>query len=210
MSLYRFDNEHLFKLFIILNCFSIPNNTEKNEFSVTLCTHKTIIVLAYSYNGILFPFHSTDLPAGCLNVLSVFFQSIQFSSNLVFLFIILVNPPYQNIPMAQTIPNEPVSPNPVPPSYQVPFLFILSTNRVMPLKKMFFLHLLLYFPRIVITLFYSDMIENVMMVPMAYNMETINENSMRAALTELVKSKIFWGKGAVNQMTISNVTIVIS
>ena len=48
-----------------------------------------------------------------------------------------------------------------------------------------------------------------MMVPMAYTPETINEESMRAALTELVKSKIFWGKGAVKQMTISNVSVFL-
>ena len=47
------------------------------------------------------------------------------------------------------------------------------------------------------------------MVPMAYTPETINEESMRAALTELVKSKIFWGKGAVKQMTISDVSVLI-
>ena len=44
---------------------------------------------------------------------------------------------------------------------------------------------------------------------MAYTPETINEESMRAALTELVKSKIFWGKGAVKQMTISNVSVFL-
>ena len=46
---------------------------------------------------------------------------------------------------------------------------------------------------------------NVAMVPIAYTAETINEESMRAALAELVKSKIFWGKGAVKQMTISDI-----
>ena len=45
------------------------------------------------------------------------------------------------------------------------------------------------------------------MVPIAHNPEVITEEGMRAALTDLVKSKIFWGKGAVKQMTISNVCI---
>ena len=45
------------------------------------------------------------------------------------------------------------------------------------------------------------------MVPNAYTEETINEESMRNALAQLVKSKIFWGKKAVNQMSIGNVEI---
>lgn len=43
------------------------------------------------------------------------------------------------------------------------------------------------------------------MVPLAYNEETIDEESMRNALADLVKSKIFWGKKAVKQMNICNV-----
>lgn len=45
---------------------------------------------------------------------------------------------------------------------------------------------------------------------MAYTPETINEQSMRNALTDLVKSKIFWGKGAVKQMSIGNVLFSVA
>lgn len=58
----------------------------------------------------------------------------------------------------------------------------------------------------ILLLFTLKYIDNITLIPMAYTPETINEQSMRNALTELVKSKIFWGKGAVKQMTIGNVS----
>ena len=41
------------------------------------------------------------------------------------------------------------------------------------------------------------------MVKLAYNEEKITAEDMRQALAQLVKSKIFWGKGAVKSMDIS-------
>ena len=41
------------------------------------------------------------------------------------------------------------------------------------------------------------------MVQLAYQEEKISAEDMREALTQLVKKKIFWGKGAVKSMEIT-------